>query len=195
MKLKKGAMFGLDARIALAIFGALSVISGAALYSAIQQAKAVSFVANLEEVSKAIEAYMLDTGLDITEYGVSDYVLRDLIQKPAGVTNWKGPYISRVNNAISSVHGVFLDFPEFGGHIGLRRLNPNLGGPNYNTTGGCATKPCYYWIQAVDIDPSIIKAAEEIIDGTYDKEKGKARIIDTSDHSIFIKGPLVLKQP
>tara|TARA_Y100001960_G_scaffold323342_1_gene401616 strand:- start:381 stop:521 length:141 start_codon:yes stop_codon:yes gene_type:complete len=34
----KGAMFGLDARIALAIFGALSVISSAALYSAIQEA-------------------------------------------------------------------------------------------------------------------------------------------------------------
>ncbi len=38
-QLNKGAMFGLDARIALAIFGALSVISGAALYSAIKQAK------------------------------------------------------------------------------------------------------------------------------------------------------------
>ena len=37
--LKKGAMFGLDARIALAIFGALSVISGAALYSAIKESK------------------------------------------------------------------------------------------------------------------------------------------------------------
>ena len=33
---KRGAMFGLDARIALAIFGALLVISSAALYSAIQ---------------------------------------------------------------------------------------------------------------------------------------------------------------
>jgi len=38
----KGAMFGLDSRIALAIFGALSVISGAALYSAIQEAKATA---------------------------------------------------------------------------------------------------------------------------------------------------------
>lgn len=35
---KKAAMFGLDARIALVIFGALSVISGAALYSAIGNA-------------------------------------------------------------------------------------------------------------------------------------------------------------
>lgn len=37
--MKKGAIFGLDARIALAILGALYVISGAALYSAIQESK------------------------------------------------------------------------------------------------------------------------------------------------------------
>ena len=35
---KKGAMFGLDARMALAIFGALSVISGA--YYTLQFSKA-----------------------------------------------------------------------------------------------------------------------------------------------------------
>jgi type II secretory pathway pseudopilin PulG len=58
---KKGAMFGLDARIALAIFGALSVISGAALYSAIQQSKAVAMVNSLEEIGKAIDSYRLET--------------------------------------------------------------------------------------------------------------------------------------
>lgn len=41
--MKKGAMFGLDARIALAIFGALSVISGAALYSAYKTQKQLLF--------------------------------------------------------------------------------------------------------------------------------------------------------
>ncbi|HAG52695.1 MAG TPA: hypothetical protein DCL21_02800 [Alphaproteobacteria bacterium] len=59
---QKGAMFGLDARIALAIFGALSVISGAALYSAIQNAKAISLLTELQEVGKATESYYLDTG-------------------------------------------------------------------------------------------------------------------------------------
>ena len=63
MKFKnKGAMFGLDVRIALAIFGALSVISGAALYSAIQDAEATAVLTELEEIGKAWEAYYLDTG-------------------------------------------------------------------------------------------------------------------------------------
>lgn len=42
---KKSAMFGLDARIALAIFGALSVITGAALYSAINKANVIAAAA------------------------------------------------------------------------------------------------------------------------------------------------------
>ncbi len=48
-------MFGLDARIALAIFRALSVISGAALYSAIQQSKVIAMVNQFEEIAKAYE--------------------------------------------------------------------------------------------------------------------------------------------
>ena len=50
---KKGAIFGLDARIALTIFGALSVISGAALYSAIQESKVVALYTEFQEIGKA----------------------------------------------------------------------------------------------------------------------------------------------
>jgi hypothetical protein len=67
MILKKGAMFGLDARIALAIFGALSVISGAALYSAIQQSKVIALITDLNEIGKAYTAFALDTGQDLPE--------------------------------------------------------------------------------------------------------------------------------
>ena len=66
MTYKKGAMFGLDARIALAIFGALSVISGAALYSAIQSAKAEQYRQYFVELVKASEAYYLDTGSQLS---------------------------------------------------------------------------------------------------------------------------------
>tara|TARA_Y100001960_G_scaffold333703_1_gene440401 strand:+ start:58 stop:294 length:237 start_codon:yes stop_codon:yes gene_type:complete len=61
---KKAAMFGLDARIALAIFGTLSVISGAALYSAIQDAKAMALLTEMREVTKAWEQFYLDTGAE-----------------------------------------------------------------------------------------------------------------------------------
>lgn len=46
-------MFRLDARIALAIFGALSVITGAALYSAIQYSKTIAILVDLYNLGKA----------------------------------------------------------------------------------------------------------------------------------------------
>tara|TARA_Y100001960_G_scaffold332941_1_gene435646 strand:- start:1782 stop:2405 length:624 start_codon:yes stop_codon:yes gene_type:complete len=96
MKLKKAAMFGLDARIALAIFGALSVISGAALYSAIQSAKVTNQHTTLQEIVKALEAYMVDTGSVDVSYALDDIVVNRL-NKPG----WNGPYLSDYDSPLT----------------------------------------------------------------------------------------------
>tara|TARA_Y100001960_G_scaffold330389_1_gene424291 strand:+ start:860 stop:1468 length:609 start_codon:yes stop_codon:yes gene_type:complete len=93
---KKGAMFGLDARIALAIFGALSVISGAALYGAIQDAKVTRMMTDANELGKAAEAYLLDTGSYIkksVDYPGSSLHSNSLITNTESLDNWQGPYI------------------------------------------------------------------------------------------------------
>ena len=98
--IKKGAMFGLDARIALAIFGALSVISGAALYSAIQTAKAEQWRQYFVELNKASEQYYLDIGSPLPEGITSSGVkrsIRDLAENRENLADWKGPYISNVS--------------------------------------------------------------------------------------------------
>ena len=94
--LKKGAMFGLDARISLAIFGALSVISGAALYSAIQSAKSEQWRQYFVEVVKATEAYYLDMGEQLSVQNATLYYMyaSDLVSNRTSSSNWKGPYIS-----------------------------------------------------------------------------------------------------
>ena len=98
---KKGAMFGLDARIALAIFGALSVISGAALYSAIQNSKATALYVQLSELGKAWESYYIDTGSILPQVSTntsddSFYVLKsfDLVSNSSAISNWNGPYFA-----------------------------------------------------------------------------------------------------
>tara|TARA_Y100001960_G_C14771563_1_gene880393 strand:- start:3 stop:635 length:633 start_codon:yes stop_codon:yes gene_type:complete len=99
IKLKKAAMFGLDARIALAIFGALSVISGAALYSAIQNAKSEQARQILNEILKASEAYYLDNGSPLPQS--DDYRINtsDLLVNRESLSSWQGPYLSAdVNN-------------------------------------------------------------------------------------------------
>tara|TARA_Y100001960_G_scaffold305170_1_gene359057 strand:- start:3971 stop:4531 length:561 start_codon:yes stop_codon:yes gene_type:complete len=186
MKFNKAAMFGLDARIALAIFGALSVISGAALYSAIQQAQTTGLVTELYELEKAIEQYMLDTGADLTENSGSSLNYGDLLVDNS-IKGWNGPYIS-IKGTLTTY---YLDHPTYG-NILIRKMANNLGGA-VNT--GCTVAPCYYWIQMNGLEPQHLINIDTMIDGSVSATEGKVRTIDTSDNSVFIKGPLMLKQP
>jgi type II secretory pathway pseudopilin PulG len=107
---KKGAMFGLDARIALAIFGALSVISGASLYSAIQESKVVALQAQFNEVEKSIEQYILDIGSAPPK--THNWVdLSYLMDNKDSNSNWNGPYISGfVDSGVNLVDPKYLTF-------------------------------------------------------------------------------------
>lgn len=145
--MNKGAMFGLDARIALAIFGALSVISGAALYSAIQQAKVQQYISTLTEIAKALEAYYLDVGdLPKVDPGDSDHLnIVQLAENEDGVSNWNGPYIdfkvmARIGDALrpklgyqsgcgqdaEGLSGVFLRKLSYSGDATLRNIRVHM---------------------------------------------------------------------
>lgn len=99
IKIKKAAMFGLDARIALAIFASLSLISGAVLFKAAQNAKATALIVQLKEIETAWDEYLIDTGNYLPElYSESCgfdclYELENLLSNTAGVSKWKGPYL------------------------------------------------------------------------------------------------------
>lgn len=58
---KKGMFFGLDARIALAIFCTLSLISGVVLFKAVQKVEMVKITNRLDNIQKGIEYYISDT--------------------------------------------------------------------------------------------------------------------------------------
>jgi type II secretory pathway pseudopilin PulG len=109
--MKKAAMFGLDARIALAIFGALSVISGAALYSAIQDAKATALYQESREIIKSFEALYLDLGYIPTYVSGSTKVdMRYLYSNPTNTSSWKGPYYEALeeNNNSSAYNSKYV---------------------------------------------------------------------------------------
>jgi type II secretory pathway pseudopilin PulG len=123
--LKKAAMFGLDARIALAIFGALSVISGAALYSAIKEAKTTKTLVFLEEYSKATIQYYLDTGQILPNQSNSNSFMEgNLFNNYEGVNNWNGPYFGNGSNSNYSLSSSFIS---------------NLLGTSYSYTNGIST--------------------------------------------------------
>jgi type II secretory pathway pseudopilin PulG len=107
---KKGAMCGLDARIALAIFGALSVISGASLYSAIQESKIVALHTQFKEVEKSMDQYILDIGSAPPKTG-SWVELSYLTDNKDNNDDWNGPYISDfTGNGVNIYNTKYLTF-------------------------------------------------------------------------------------
>ena len=164
IRFKKGAMFGLDARIALAIFGALSVISGAALYSAIKEAKITAIITEVAEIEKAITAYYLDTGVMLEHSSANvnrDLTAKGLIVAPTGVTNWQGPY--------------YPDAEPSTDNIRSRTLDVNVTMPYRedivwaNSADGTCTKAstekCYVYLWYALTDTSLQKTLEKKIDG------------------------------
>ena len=185
--MKKGAMFGLDARIALAIFGALSVISGAALYSAIQNARVTAIVTELEEMSKAYQAYVLDTGENLTfreNPSVSNIALKtiDLLENP-GITGWAGPYLAYSSTDMSSInqeHAIESD--KYDHMFFIKAVTDNTFG-SYTLNAGSQTtcvgnsKPCSIWIGFVNVQSKeLAEAVDVMVDGQLGADSGKLRV-------------------
>jgi type II secretory pathway pseudopilin PulG len=188
IKTKRGAMFGLDARIALAIFGALSVISGAALYSAIQESKTTAILTEMQEVAKAVEQYMLDTGVDPELIkNLTPAHIEDLVVEPSGVKGWKGPYLPfDVLNYDTLNSGKY--------HIYLRIVSNNdWSHPSNNGTADyCISNlgdPCYIWVlyrnpDGSNFTKSLLDSIDLKVDGSVDYTKGNVRI---SSNEIYLK--------
>ena len=183
MIIKKGAMFGLDARIALAIFGALSVISGAALYSAIQQSKVISLVAEFNEIQKAYESYYVDVG---TQPGVHATVLevidfRELVESTK--TGWKGPYLGYNINSFNSNY----EYPTSNyGTLALRAYTTIDWGVDLTDSSQISPVACNgevncnVFIGLHNVNIAIATAIDEYIDGASDGQKGKVRLYNPS---------------
>tara|TARA_Y100001960_G_C14682343_1_gene831898 strand:+ start:298 stop:873 length:576 start_codon:yes stop_codon:yes gene_type:complete len=191
MKFNKAAMFGLDARIALAIFGALSVISGAALYSAIQQSKTTSMISQLNELSKAYEQYILDTGeeLPVISLGVYTDVSKLL---SSSLTNWNGPYMS-----LDSVSGNdhVLKYPGIHGLYIAEMLDETWADENPATKVCVSGKVCSVYVGSYGISLELAKALDLAIDGVASTTEGNFKYRATGTIHVFWKQFPTLTQP
>jgi len=193
MLIKKGAMFGLDARIALAIFGALSVISGAALYSAIQQSRVVQVVTEASEIIKAVEQYMLDVGenlADDTHAPTAVLTIGELLT--SAKTGWNGPYLPYDVSSIDISAFDMLNDPI--GNISLLQvLKKGRDTWGVGSTGSCGgTNHCVYTI-SLTANPAhlagFMKAVDLYVDGVDDDSNGNVRI--RNNHLYFL-GPKMM---
>jgi Tfp pilus assembly protein PilE len=183
---KKAAMFGLDARIALAIFGALSVISGAALYSAIQNSKVVGLVAQISEINKAFEQYYLDTGVTPPKSTGIYYRLRinNLSENIDNISGWNGPYLQ---NKITTQFELY-HYPYKSMQLFVRSKNDPWGGidgvdtPLPQSCSG-SSEPCVVWGALSGVPCNLAEKFDEFIDGDLDYKNGKSRVYDSSNIS------------
>ena len=191
MKFNKAAMFGLDARIALAIFGALSVISGAALYSSIQSSKVTALIADLNEVTKAYDAYYLDVveNLDIVNSNVF-LKIEELVS--SSKNGWQGPYISY---PVDSSHS--LDCQAYSGYVYLSDAldgnwtdNTPSSWPAFGTAANCASGTvggnCFVWVVISGLSQDIYNAVDLQIDGAVNGQQGNIRYIQTSGGALHL---------
>tara|TARA_Y100001960_G_C14612385_1_gene796443 strand:+ start:222 stop:818 length:597 start_codon:yes stop_codon:yes gene_type:complete len=198
--MKKGAMFGLDARIALAIFGALSVISGAALYSAIQDAKLVSKYSGFKEIIKANESLYLDTG-SLREGSATMYNVEDLLSNN-GISGWKGPYLEGTSRVDGS--NIFLEgngnIPD-GYSLRIRNMKSSDWHPvtsDWNTEMACSvsTDICNLWVHLANTTGD--NSLGEMLDAKFDdatEGTGSIRYGTTGSIGyIFIKGFIINSQ-
>lgn len=179
---KKGAMFGLDARIALAIFGALSVISGAALYGAIQDAKVTSLVVDINEIAKAYEQYYLDTGTHVrTDVSSNNNEIRTVTEEllTSNVAGWKGPYLSYSDQVIEETG--YLIYGKLGiGSMHYFIMTEDVWGdsktpgmPNKCDSGDL----CQVWVVLHEVEPYLVDGVESFFDGTIDYDSGNVRVV------------------
>jgi type II secretory pathway pseudopilin PulG len=187
---KKGAMFGLDARIALAIFGALSVISGAALYSAIQQSRVTATITEVSEITKAIEQYILDTGEDLDVSVATTLAYGELMA--SSKVGWKGPYLSYEEYQPTLGNNTHFAHTEFDRIAVDLRVSPE-DGFNECSDASNVGKACYYWVFLGLVDSELKKAIDLQVDGTSDLSTGN--IIDRGySSSLYFKSIRSLKQ-
>tara|TARA_Y100001960_G_scaffold234449_1_gene246637 strand:- start:7266 stop:7880 length:615 start_codon:yes stop_codon:yes gene_type:complete len=195
--IKKAAMFGLDARIALAIFGALSVISGAALYSAISESKAVALYQNLLEINKASEAYYLDTGskLPFIVGDTNSLKAGNLISNQDSESGWAGPYISyeqvSANNFYTRHSG--LNFATYFYRFANDSWSSSIVGCSSATSG------CYEWImidgtnaEKAGIIQNLFDTLNDRFDTGTDHATGAIRMytVSATRKQLFVRGLL-----
>lgn len=145
MRLKKAAMFGLDARIALAIFGTVSIISTASIIQVIGTSKLQKIVFEMKELDKAIAAYELDTDSTLPIISAGVFNIGEL--KSSVKAGWKKPYIGhkQVSGADANRYFVSASLGRFSVFQGNDRATADNASSPFNQCTDAA-KTCYAWV-------------------------------------------------
>lgn len=166
---QKGAMFGLDSRIALAIFGIISVLAGAfaAVNTLTIQAQGFSeelkgFRGAIEGIHRDLQRGLHSSLITNTSANAMQALYDSSVIQAAYRNKWVGPYVDRS----TSIH------PKYGTML-IERYEDDH-------TTACTVNPCYLWLTYSDVRLSIIEKINEVMDGTGEASPSTSGLIHWS---------------
>lgn len=145
---QRGALFGMDARIAMAIFAGIAVIVGYFAFGKVKMAKNSALMRELTDISSAIQDFQTDMGtfykFAIENPGVAgnDFdALFDITKLKAGFQqHWNGPYY----------------YPPTRQHPLYGQWTAAYGQNNDGTFDACtSSSDCYVWIFLSNVPNSV----------------------------------------
>lgn len=165
---QSGALFGLDARIALAIFSILSVVAGVAVVTNIDSTRAQVLSSELTDTGQALESYHHDLQTDVflslsTPSGKNAFqalydnaVITDSDITGANLrARWNGPYIKFTTNQNSRYGEMYL----------------TKAGSSHTLT--CSPEEtCYMYLVYSRVKEGIALEANKLLDGEAEKNPG-----------------------
>jgi len=77
--------------VVLVILGLLASLVGPRVMKHVGESKSKTAALQIEQLSNALEIYRLEVG----SYPSNEQGLLALVEKPAGVSNWNGPYLAK----------------------------------------------------------------------------------------------------
>ncbi len=153
---QRGAMFGLDARIALAIFGTLSIVITAVSVNHLGNASVTALQLEMKSFSEAYKTFVIDTGTDTNRF-------TDLLTDSNNIFGWSGPYLT----IASTKH------PKYG-EISLTEGREDVNGtPPAACSGGGI---CSVWVKVTGVPDTTAGKLDESFDGVPGSAAGNLRI-------------------
>jgi general secretion pathway protein G len=89
--LKNSGFTLLELLIVMIIIGLLAALIGPKMVGRVGESRQTVAKQQIEGFSSALEMYRLDT----TRYPTQEQGLQALVTQPQGISNWKGPYLTR----------------------------------------------------------------------------------------------------
>lgn len=153
---QRGAMFGMDARVALAIFTTLAAVGGYTMLSRIGTAHAARLIRELQALEGAFEALQTDLGQPIVHGSAIgsnvNALFSALRQQPGGSVGerWNGPYLNDTFPTSHQRYGVWNSY--------------TTRGTGTTPTACVATEACYLWLTLTEVPENVFIEVNRVID-------------------------------